>query len=111
MQRIRAGYGCYKLLLAIQAFGFVVFLNFLVVILTVPALLKMFVGVESPFTFGGWAVFNTTFLAAASGLAYLAVDPLSRAVYVLRCYHGESLTTGEESDQRPGGCPGVTGGG
>ena len=44
----------------------------------------MFVGVESPFTFGGWAVFNTTFLAAASGLAYLAVDPLLRAVYVLR---------------------------
>jgi hypothetical protein len=48
------------------------------------------------FTISGEAVLNTSFLAAVTGLTFLCVNPLVKAVYVLRCFYGESLVTGED---------------
>jgi hypothetical protein len=39
---------------------------------------------------------NTTFFATAFWLTYLCVDPIAKAVYVLRCFYGESLRSGED---------------
>src|SRR5439155_17621519 len=39
---------------------------------------------------------NTTFFAAICGLTYLCVDPVVKAVYVLRCFYGESRQTGQD---------------
>jgi hypothetical protein len=82
--------------LTLAAFGFIVFLNVLVSLLVLPSLTKMLLGWESVFTFSGWAAFNTTLLAITLGISYLALDPLFRAVCMLRCYYGESQTTGED---------------
>lgn len=82
--------GCFKL------FGLFVFFNLVMVFLAVPYLLKTLLGVETPFVQSYWAVLNTTFFAAILSLAWLCLDPILRTVYVLRCFYGESLQTGQD---------------
>ena len=41
-------------------------------------------------------MFNTTFFAVSVACAYLCVNPLTKAVYVLRCFYGESLSSGDD---------------
>jgi hypothetical protein len=56
----------------------------------------MLFGVESVFSKSPYALLNTTFFAGMFGLTYLCVDPILKAVYVLRCFYGEALQTGED---------------
>jgi hypothetical protein len=84
-------------MLGIQfGFGCFVFLNVCVMVLFVPQLVKMFLGIESVFTTSVLAMLNTTFFLACALITYLLVDPLLKATYVLRCFYGESLTTGAD---------------
>jgi hypothetical protein len=39
---------------------------------------------------------NTTFFALAAAISYLCVDPLMKAFYTVRCFHGRALSTGED---------------
>ena len=83
--------------LAIMAgFGFYVFLNWVVTGLTLPHLIKMLFGIESVFTRSAFSLLNTTFFAGMLGLTYLCVDPILKTVYVLRCFYGGSLESGED---------------
>ena len=85
------------LVLAILAlFSLVVFLDVCLGLIQIPFLLKLFLGVESGITRGGWSFFNTTFLALSGGVAFLCLDPLIKAVYVLRTFYGSALETGED---------------
>ena len=85
------------LVLAILAgFGFYVFLNWAVTGLMLPHLVKMLFGIESIFTRSTFSLLNTTFFAGMLGLTYLCVDPILKTVYVLRCFYGESLESGED---------------
>ena len=78
-------------------FGLAVFVNLAFAIQLGPFLLKTLFGVETTFTRGGsLSVLNTTFFATAVALAWLCLDPLLKAVYVLRCFYGQSLSTGED---------------
>lgn len=83
-------------LLIFALFGLFVFLNVCVCILAVPFLAKMLLGVETQFTLSLLSSLNTTFLAVAVGITYLCLDPLIKATYALRCFYGESRTTGED---------------
>jgi uncharacterized protein DUF4129 len=74
----------------------VVFANVGVAILLGPYLLKLLLGVESEFTRSGLATLNTTFLAVTAGLTYLIMNPLAKAVYLLRHFYAESVETGED---------------
>lgn len=76
--------------------GLVVFLNIIIVLLTIPFLLRTLFGLETQFTQNLWAMFNTTFLASAAAIAWLCVDPLIKAAYVLRCFQGEAITSGDD---------------
>jgi hypothetical protein len=87
---------CIMLLLMLGGFATCVFLNWLVVCLTVPELGKMLFGIESNFTRSPLALLNTTFFTAMAGLTYLCVDPILKSIYVLRCFYGESLESGED---------------
>jgi uncharacterized membrane protein len=80
----------------LAAFGFLVFLNWTLVCLLLPYLFKMLSGVETVFSRSGLSLLNTTFLTAVFALTYLGVDPVAKAVYVLRCFHGESLRSGDD---------------
>jgi hypothetical protein len=77
-------------------FGFYVFLNWMVAGLVLPHLIKMLFGIESVFTRSTLSLLNTTFFAGMLGLTYLCVDPILKTVYVLRCFYGESLESGED---------------
>lgn len=84
------------LMAVLWLFGLFVFGNASIGIGLLPALLKMFLGIETTFTMSPSAMLNTTFLAATGSITYLCVNPLIKTVYVLRCFYGESLQTGED---------------
>jgi hypothetical protein len=77
-------------------FSFYVFLNLTVVSMLVPGLIKMFFGIETVFTKSAFSMVNSTFLAAMLALTSLCVDPILKVLYVLRCFYGESLESGED---------------
>ena len=88
-------------LITLLPLAFFAWLNLFVAMALLPELLKMLFGVETPFTqAGGWTaikmVFNSTFISVSLALAWLALDPLIKACYVLRCFYGESLSSGED---------------
>lgn len=74
----------------------VVFLNVASVLAFLPELLRMLTGVESAFTMSGASLYNTTFYAVVGSITYLCVNPMLKAVYVLRCFYGESLHSGAD---------------
>jgi hypothetical protein len=85
------------MLLIVWLFGLFVLLNVAVGLMLVPYLLKWLTGIESAFTIGGLhALTHTTFLAIAGVLTHLAIDPIIKAAYVLRCFCGRSRHTGDD---------------
>ncbi len=76
--------------------GVFVLANLAVVIYLMPQLWRTLFGVETVFAKGSWHMLNTTFLAATCALSYLCMDPLVKAVYVVRCFHGASLHSGAD---------------
>ncbi len=77
-------------------FALVVFLDLVVGLVTIQYLIKMLFGVETVFARSPWSFLNTTFVAIVCSLTYLCLDPLLKAAYLLRCFYGESLQTGED---------------
>lgn len=86
----------FVILILLTVFGFCIFLNLVIVCFSLPGLLKMTLGMDSIYAQSPWSMLNTTFFAAIFGLTYLCVDPIVKAVYVLRCFYGESLKSGED---------------
>jgi hypothetical protein len=84
------------LLLLLSAFGLAVFLNWATVCFLLPGLVKTLFGFESIFTRSGASLLNSTFFATMFGLTYLCVDPIAKAAYVLRCFYGDSIQSGED---------------
>ena len=80
----------------LKIFAFFVWLNVLVFIFFAPQLLRIFTGIETPFTLTPMAMFNTTVFAASFAITYLCFDPLRKALYVLRCFYGDALRTGQD---------------
>jgi hypothetical protein len=77
-------------------FGTVVFVNIASAIYILPHLLKNYLGIESMFTLSGTHVINTTFWVVTIGLTYLCMNPLVKTVYVLRCFYGAALKSGDD---------------
>ncbi len=91
-------------------FGVVVFLNIGGAIYVLPHLLKKYFGIESMFTLSGSHVINTTFWVITIGISYLCMNPLVKTVYVLRCFYGAALKSGDDlKTELKGLMPGRTG--
>ena len=84
------------LILVFMVFALIVFLNLATAIFILPHILKKFFGFETIFTLSGINLFNSTFLIVTIGITYLCMDPIVKTAYVLRCFYGEALTTGED---------------
>ncbi len=80
----------------LKIFGFFVWLNIVIAMFLAPQLAKMFSGIETQFTQNPMGLINPTFFAATFAALYLCLDPLRKAVNVLRCFYGSSLRTGED---------------
>ena len=83
-------------LLALKLFGLFVLFNLMMAAVFLPQILKSLLGVETVFSRSSQAFLNTTFFASMLGLAYLVLDPLLKCFYVLRCFYGRSVETGED---------------
>lgn len=83
-------------LLVLCIFGFFVFINWCSVCLLLPALAKTILGIESAFSRSSFAMVNTTFIMAMFALTWLSLDPLIKAIYLLRCFYGQSRHSGED---------------
>ena len=86
----------HKVIAQLSILGVFIWLNLVVLIIFVPSLLKTFLGIDTIFTRSMGAYVNTTFFTATFAITMLCLDPLWRAVYVLRCFYGESLRTGRD---------------
>lgn len=76
--------------------GAVVTLNIGVALCLLPHLLKMLTGIETIFTLGPSYMLSATFLITVCSLTYLTLEPLVKSFYVLRCFYGDSIRTGED---------------
>ena len=82
------------LMLALCPLAIAVALNLAAALILLPELLRMLFGIETQFTRGAWGMMNSTWLAVTCALTCLVLDPLVKAAYVLRCFHGESRHSG-----------------
>jgi len=80
----------------LAAWALCIFQNWTIVGLVAPHLSKMLLGLESSFSRSPLAMVNSTFFIAMLALTYLCVDPVLKTIYVLRCFYGESLHSGED---------------
>jgi hypothetical protein len=54
-------------------------------------------GIETKFTLSGiWMILHPMFWVAILGMTYLLLDPFIKTAYVLRCFYGEALDSGED---------------
>ncbi len=83
-------------LLLLFVFAIVVALNAIVAVFLAPGLLKMFFGIETVFSRSPMSMLNTTVFAAIAALTYLIFDPLRKALYVIRCFQGDALRSGDD---------------
>lgn len=72
------------------------FINVMAMIYLVPQLARSFLGIEGDVVRSGAHLINWTTAAGAAALVWMIVDPLLDAVYVLRCFYGESIASGED---------------
>jgi hypothetical protein len=84
------------ILLVISLAWLLLFLNVLVLLMMLPVLGRMFLGIEGDLARLGAGLLNWTTLSIAASLTWLAIDPLLDAVYILRCFYGESVTSGDD---------------
>lgn len=83
-------------LLVLSGLWFVTFLNVTAAFYVVPMLATKFLGLKTMFAVSGWSFFNTTMLVLLVTLTHLVVEPLIKAFYVLRVFHGRARHTGAD---------------
>jgi len=75
---------------------FVLFVNVTVFLSLLPKLLNMFLGISTVFDQNYSAWNNSSFYLDVAVLCFLVLNPLSKAVYVLRCFYGRSRLNGAD---------------
>lgn len=80
----------------IFVFTIFVWLNIALALAAVPFLLKTLLGLDTIYSRSGFAFLNSTYFYSTIALTSLAVDPLRKAVFVLRCFHGAARHSGED---------------
>jgi hypothetical protein len=70
--------------------------NVLIAIVALPQLARSLLGIEGDLVRLGMGILNLTTFGVALAVVWFAVDPLLDAVYVLRCFYGESVASGAD---------------
>jgi len=77
--------------------GLLVTVNLALALAVLPQLVRIFTGYESDFSRSGvYFIFNPLFLLSVVSVSWMVFDPFTQAVYCVRCFHGESITSGED---------------
>jgi hypothetical protein len=83
-------------LLPLSPLGVVLCVNLAGLTAMVPMLARSLLGLETFMMTSGFVFESSTYYAAIVCTAFLLLDPLAKACYVLRCFYGESLHTGRD---------------
>lgn len=86
----------HAILALLSLLGTFVFVNLLLLCAFAPQALKMFLGIETVFSRSPWSVLNSSVLATLLGFTLLALDPVFKAVYTVRCFQGLSVRSGQD---------------
>jgi hypothetical protein len=89
-------YANHVMLAVLLLFGLFVCANWIGIFMFAPTLIRMLLGIETAFSRSPSSIINSTSIMAALWLAYLCVDPILKASYLLRCFYGESRRSGED---------------
>jgi len=76
--------------------GLLLFANLLLTVAFLPQLGRSFLGIEGDFARLGAGILNGATISVAAALTWLVIDPLLDAVYVLRCFYGKSIASGDD---------------
>jgi len=76
--------------------AFMLLLNWYTVILFAPQLLKSLLGIDSIIIRSSYYNLNSTTFSIALGLTYLAMEPLIKASFLLRCHYAQSRQSGDD---------------
>jgi hypothetical protein len=91
--RPKQSYAVYGLL---SLLALIIFVDVYAVVFSFPFLLKLLFGIESFLTRNYTWAFSPVLLLAIAAIAYFLLDLLAKAIEVIRCCDGESLTTGRD---------------
>ncbi|SPF49108.1 conserved membrane hypothetical protein [Candidatus Sulfopaludibacter sp. SbA4] len=87
----------WALLLILTFLWLIVAVNLAIALGILPQLVRMLTGYESAFSrSGAFFVENPLFVMLVFAVSWIAFDPFVQAVYCVRCFHGESMETGED---------------
>ena len=91
--RPKQSYAVYGLL---SLLALVVFVDVYAVVFSIPFLLKLLLGIESFLTRSYTWALSPVLLITIGAIVYFLLDLLAKAIEVIRCCDGESLTTGQD---------------
>ena len=86
----------WQLLACASLLATIIFVNVMLSFLFGAQLLHSVLGVQTALTRSRFAFLNSTLIGVAAAISYLAVNPILKAAYVIRCFEGESLHTGAD---------------
>jgi hypothetical protein len=76
--------------------GLLLLINYFGALFVIPQLGKSIFGLDNTLTrYSSWLL-NSTGFAAVSILVYVTLDPVFSAIYVLRCFYGQSIHSGAD---------------
>jgi len=79
------------LMIVLAVFSLFVWMSVMMMAVFLPILAKMLLGVESVFTMNPIATYlNSTFIFGTVLIVFLCVSPLTKTLYVIRCFYGQS---------------------
>lgn len=91
----RAGQN-HGVIIVLFVFAALILFNMLLGFYQVAAISKILTGEENAITRNPWMILSSTIFAMAVSLSYIVAGPLVKAVYALRCFHGQSRKNGED---------------
>ena len=90
----------YLLMVVIWAFRVMIILNVILLLLFMPALLKMLFGIDTPFSQANsmlaslQIIFNSTFFSSVFVTAWVCYSPIEKAIWGVMIFYGESSKKG-----------------
>ena len=83
--------------LPVSPAGFLLAGNLSIMLVLVPMALRAWTGIETVFAMHPMGmIFNTTFPLMVFGFCFLCMDPVMKAAYVIRCFDGDSISSGAD---------------
>ncbi|MEY4483631.1 MAG: hypothetical protein RL693_1083, partial [Verrucomicrobiota bacterium] len=90
----------HSMLLMLFVTALLVYLNLFVGFIMSAQLLKSFSGLDNAFSQNLFLMFSSTVQALLISLSYLVMNPIVKALYVLRCFYGAARRSGADLEVR-----------